>query len=234
MKTRLSGIVSLCAAAGLLASAGAWVLLRDRPAKEAGAAAVVSPPLAATRPAKDDAVRNGIGVRGHWTIEVRNPDGGLARREEFDNALENQGSILVNLLTGYRHLASWQIMITAPALARGALSMIEPDATHPIGTVNVFDNATTSSSDTYSLVVTRFDTSDVPSVPTVRLSGTAVAIESASFSHVYSSLSLCKDASCPAGQTTGGPLSKHVMPQPLPIVKGQQLLITVEFTFQPV
>jgi hypothetical protein len=35
-----------------------------------------------------DASHQGINVHGHWTIEVRNPDGSLIRHVEFENALD--------------------------------------------------------------------------------------------------------------------------------------------------
>ncbi|MEA3511148.1 MAG: hypothetical protein U9R51_06910 [Actinomycetota bacterium] len=43
----------------------------------------------------------GIQVHGHWTIEVRNPDGSLDEHIEFDNALEADGArLLAELLAG--------------------------------------------------------------------------------------------------------------------------------------
>ena len=37
--------------------------------------------------------KEGIKVDGNWTIEIRNPDGKLAERREFKNALQYSGSI---------------------------------------------------------------------------------------------------------------------------------------------
>src|SRR4051812_28098741 len=40
------------------------------------------------RPAELSAqAQEGVTLRGHWVIEVRNPDGTLVTRREFDNAL---------------------------------------------------------------------------------------------------------------------------------------------------
>ena len=40
----------------------------------------------------------GIQVHGHWIIEVKNPDGTLAERREFDNALSPMGARALNLI----------------------------------------------------------------------------------------------------------------------------------------
>ena len=42
----------------------------------------------------------GITVHGHWIIEVRNPDGKLAPRREFENAYPAGGAYLPSLLSG--------------------------------------------------------------------------------------------------------------------------------------
>ena len=50
--------------------------------------------------------QEGIKVHGHWVIEVRNPDGGLVERREFDNALAPGGPQL---------LAQWLLRSGSPA-----------------------------------------------------------------------------------------------------------------------
>ena len=50
-----------------------------------------APTVAETAPAPDSADGEGIEVHGHWTIEVRNPDGSLDERYEFENALVDYG-----------------------------------------------------------------------------------------------------------------------------------------------
>jgi hypothetical protein len=43
----------------------------------------------------------GIKVHGHWTIEVRNPDGKLVTRREFENAVQTNGELFIEAaLTG--------------------------------------------------------------------------------------------------------------------------------------
>jgi hypothetical protein len=44
---------------------------------------------------RGEAQQQGIQVRGHWIIEVRDPDGTLADRREFENALTLSGAELL-------------------------------------------------------------------------------------------------------------------------------------------
>jgi len=54
--------------------------------------------------------REGITVHGHWEIEVRNPDGSLAERREFENALvQTGGQILAQLLGATLSPGPWVI-----------------------------------------------------------------------------------------------------------------------------
>ena len=70
------------------------------PAMPAEAVSHTPAPLAAKPPAKGQ--HEGIKVHGHWTIEVRNPDGKLVSHTEFENALvqPSGAKILATLLAG--------------------------------------------------------------------------------------------------------------------------------------
>jgi hypothetical protein len=59
-----------------------------------------SPEAAVKPPAKGQ--HEGIAVHGHWTIVVKNPDGKVVSRQEFENALDpNEGAdLLTGLLSG--------------------------------------------------------------------------------------------------------------------------------------
>jgi hypothetical protein len=46
------------------------------------------------------AQEQGIKVHGRWTIDVRNPDGTLSSRHEFDNALTAGGAVYLARLLG--------------------------------------------------------------------------------------------------------------------------------------
>ncbi len=52
----------------------------------------------------------GIKVHGHWTIEVRNPDGTLVTHREFENSIQSSGTAaLASLLAGNQLLGPWQV-----------------------------------------------------------------------------------------------------------------------------
>jgi len=54
----------------------------------------------------------GIKVHGHWTIEVRNPDGTLVTHREFENSLGSDGGIvLAKCLVKNCFITQWQIAI---------------------------------------------------------------------------------------------------------------------------
>jgi len=56
--------------------------------------------------------QEGIKVHGHWVIEVRNPNGTLASRSEFENALEPQGAfILSNVMAGSFPVHNWRLIV---------------------------------------------------------------------------------------------------------------------------
>lgn len=57
--------------------------------------------------------QEGIKVHGHWTIVVRNADGGVASRHEFENALTSGGALtLAALLTQSQSTApTWSIIL---------------------------------------------------------------------------------------------------------------------------
>lgn len=61
----------------------------------------------------------GIKVHGHWTIEVRNPDGSLTTHREFENSLisaPGAGAMLLsNILARQFTLGSWVILLSASA-----------------------------------------------------------------------------------------------------------------------
>ena len=62
-----------------------------------------------------DAIRGeGITVHGHWTIDVRNPDGTLASHHEFENALvPTLGPQLLNrLLSSSNAIRTWDIQLS--------------------------------------------------------------------------------------------------------------------------
>jgi len=73
----------------------------------------VSGPAVPTREPRGKGLNTGIKVHGHWTIEVRNPNGRLASHTEFENALQHDGQqALAAILWGYTP-GDWAIVLDA-------------------------------------------------------------------------------------------------------------------------
>ena len=60
----------------------------------------------------------GIKVHGHWVLEIKNPDGSLASRHEFENALTTSSCLnvcgnvgLAQLLTGQYFATEWVVAL---------------------------------------------------------------------------------------------------------------------------
>ena len=114
-------------------------ILSVRWAAAAIVAAMLVPPqaLGAQGPAQ------GINVHGHWVIEVRNADGTVQVRREFENALLPTGkTTLINLFTGGAPMGLWAITVTGnPGPCSGQCNITEPNFSG-FGGANTFKNLT--------------------------------------------------------------------------------------------
>lgn len=95
-------------------------------AEQAAAKAHASP--AANPRAKGE--HEGIKVHGHWTIEVRNPDGKLVTHREFENSLTTASGytgsvVLTDLLAGTRTGGAWEIILVTP---NASLHIFQPNS----------------------------------------------------------------------------------------------------------
>jgi len=71
----------------------------------------------------NEAMDGAIKVHGHWLIELRNPDGTLADRRDFENSLavgSGGDALLVGLLAGYYVPGDFGITLQGPACATSA------------------------------------------------------------------------------------------------------------------
>jgi len=115
---QLNSIRVFVAIAALLAL-GALETRSQGPAVESGAAPLTNKVAATASSKKSSAAtraqggqQEGIKIHGHWVIEIRNPDGSVAARREFENALNLQGSkVLAVLLTQLASGGRWAIVI---------------------------------------------------------------------------------------------------------------------------
>ncbi len=93
-------------------------------------AAQSSTPAAPSAQAPAKGAQEGIGVHGHWTIDVKNPNGTLARHVEFENGLcvssasvqnaSGGDTIIAELLAGITTIGGWEIVLGSPTIPTGA------------------------------------------------------------------------------------------------------------------
>jgi hypothetical protein len=180
---------------------------RARLAGLAVAAALATPVAAAEK--KDTG--EGIKVHGHWTIDVRNPDGSLASHHEIENALEPS---------------------TGPRLLAGLLGNFWGDVRWSVGLSGTPPPCDPAPPDTScgihqpSLVVTLPMTSGVPT-GTLELSGSVTMARNSTISLVFTVWE--------AVNTTGPPVLHRSMFSArainIQVVQGQIVQVKVVFSF---
>ena len=87
-------------------------------AQDKNASAKTAPRVALATATKPSGPQESMGIHGHWTVTVRNANGTIASRHEFENSITNQGKgFVLGLIIGdifpLRGLPlSWQLKIS--------------------------------------------------------------------------------------------------------------------------
>jgi len=99
------------------------------------------PDNSVARQISESGLNTGIKVHGHWTIDVKNPDGTLVSHHEFENALSGSGQIsLAEILSRQFATSFWSIDLALSAAGQsggGSAPCTATDAVYT-GTVNCF------------------------------------------------------------------------------------------------
>ena len=187
----------------------------------------------------DKGLNTGIKVHGHWTLEVRDPDGSLVRHVEFENSLVGStGSyLLAGLLTGtYSSSAqTWSITISgSPNLCSfnngPSFCLIESPSfcTGPCQS-NAFNTLSVTSPSNSS------NTGDI-----VKLTGSALAAFAGQINYVETDDIPCTSTVAPQSctwsssgqvgyQFTSAP---NFTGSPVAVAAGQTIQVTVAISFQ--
>jgi hypothetical protein len=174
--------------------------------------------------------QEGIKVHGRWVIEVRNPDGTLAARREFDNALTGGSQNLSGLLSRSEVAGRWELNFTAPAGATSPCDggsggrsanwcrIIEAAASNPNG----------GNAESRNLTVTGSSTGT-----TVTLSGSITALANGAVGRVSTSLGGCTANTLVASCNAAGSavFFSDASPSVIQVVAGQIIQVTVTFSF---
>jgi hypothetical protein len=138
----------------------------------------------------------GIKVHGHWTIEVREPDGTLVSRREFENSLQGAGpTILAELLAKVGTISYWKISMPDNLCRRGTgapdwCEVVEP-GTPPTGDLKQFPNLTVSISGNGTLLSGSF---------TADFDGQITRVATAVVTRIFSAATLTAPVPVSAGQ----------------------------------
>jgi hypothetical protein len=171
--------------------------------------------------------REGITVHGHWTIDVRQPDGALVTRREFENELQATGANLIaDLLARRKVQGTWSIFVASNDPADGPCRL---------GSTG-FD----IKEDGWGYNPTDFETLVVD--PTgLTLHGTATATRNGLIEYAGTGFTACNAtnlvsacatfATGPSLVTGGGQFSSATVTPPISVVPNQLIQVSVSYTF---
>ena len=242
-------LAGVCSVLFMVCAGQAGLAQQGAPMKPA--ATVVSernaPAESATRGKPGD---EGIKVHGHWTIDVKNPDGTLAQHHEFENSLQLEGAAtIIQLITGIGVPSDMAIGVTGPAgqtppcgpSAQSICLMVrslkdEPGgdfcASRAVCSVNLTSVANLTSQP-YSLTYSgNFEASEAGSITGVQsILGTcnlapAISLETTSPASCTSATGLP-----PAGSAYGFAYFSATTINPVAVTAGQIVQVSVAFTF---
>ena len=173
--------------------------------------------------AQGKAPAEGIKVHGHWTIDIKNPNGTLVSHREFDNALQTDGQTsLAKILTRGTNPLGW-VVILSDAATNSALVLEEASLTNafgqsilpfPVNGVLSVAEATTSGKDTVVL----YGSFQSPTALTISLVQSWLITQA------------------PGQAIGGGPFSQHAVSQPgttqpIAVSANQLVQVSVVFSF---
>ena len=165
-------------------------------------------------------------VSGHWTIEVREPDGSLVSRQEFENALQSIGrESLAQFLARDKTPGLWRVYLgvsispTSPCLdtSTGSAVVCVVAESGDVTGSNVFRNLAVS----------------LNSASVVRLSGTATAQRDGEVGVVATTVFRCANTIAPSSPCSSGlgTFTQKTLTTPVPVLLNQQVVVTVDISF---
>lgn len=176
----------------------------------------------------------GIHVHGHWTIVVRNPNGAVAFRTEFENALEPTAgtSLLARLLARQVSLSAWIIEIGRNTQSWSPCFEYNTKNFSPCYIAEPGTPVINSQSRNLTLAVSADG-------KTLSLAGSVVAEQDAAIDLVGTDAVSCEPTYAPAGGPSTmcpsgyhqGPLTRAGLPAPVNVTTGQTIQITVVISF---
>ena len=221
--------VVVVAASGVYSSGGTPRTVAQRDSAPATQKAV-----SASQPADaPGATSEGIAVHGHWTIEVRNTDGALVQRREFENALTSAGRMyLTGTLSRSAGVPAWGILLHANLPDSGPCDTV----LDTFGADCVIVEASGSGGISLWPNATLFNTLTISPTalgsPTLTLKGTAIATTNGTIDEVSSLMCVSSPPSFdPTVCNNSNQFTTKALATPVSVSTGQQILVTVTIDF---
>ena len=159
--------------------------------------------------AQEKGTGEGIKVHGHWTIDVKNPDGTVASHHEFENALVQSGqTALSSVLAHNAAVVGWAVFLQ-DGFGNRQMLIEEPQSGYPVAG-DTSANLTVNTTNPQQVV----------------LQGSVPALAAVSIANVQTVL-VTQD---PVSQNDN-PFSQRALPQPIAVQYGQIVQVTVVFSF---
>jgi hypothetical protein len=174
--------------------------------------------------------KEGIKVHGHWTIEVRNPDGTLAKRQEFENSLISDGAKqLLRVLARQQTVGEWSIIFQGHFdTDRTCLSGGSPVACQLVEV----NSQTQALPWIFKTLVASWSQSDPLKFV---LSGSATAAKAGNVFTVFTRMVTCNPDVLPANCSSNAQFLTNFtfreLPQAIDVAAGQIIQITVAISF---
>jgi hypothetical protein len=181
---------------------------------------------------KNTGPKEGIKVHGHWTIDVRNPDGTLVTHREFENALEATNP-LAEILGRQKTVGEWQILFQS--LQSSGSPCLNNEGV-PILCAIVESSAVTNNLPFFFKTLTVAATAEPGNRFSLTLSGNATAGKAGEIGLVRTRVSTCSP-SVPASNCIGplgtsiGPMTSTNIQPVVTVVQGQIIQVTVVISF---
>jgi hypothetical protein len=189
-----------------------------RVAREAVVLVVVLLLAASTALAQERATGEGVKVHGHWTIDVKNPDGTLVSHHEFENALVQTGQNLLSSVLAHKGtVVGWAVLLDdSGGIPQWIIAEPQLQQQPPFGSPLFPPQVTTPNL-----------TATTGTPQQTVLQGSVQAVSSLSIATVQTMLAIQI-----SGQPLGGDFfSQRALPQTITVQAGQIAQVTVVFSF---
>ena len=180
------------------------------------------------------AINSGVEVHGHWTIEVLDKEGKRVSINEFNNALSNSYALSHMLGPGgseYGSYGGWLVGFQGtpqPCGPNGCLIYSNPNTC-----------AVSSSMEPHSTNLTQSLEEQSMQLYAIILNGSVISDTNTSIQNVFTMVKTCKDTILPSNCINEGNSQNctfrnftwHTLQTAIPVLAGQQVLVTVEISF---